>query len=183
MFFAVFYFILTFPLSFPSNIIQDMSLHSALLFNTPTSILSGSTQKTCNEPGQSAISNKNLNICCTLFLHSTLLFNTPTSILSGSTQQTCNEPGQFAISNKNLSICYTFFLHSTLLFNTSSALSQDQLSKLTMKLPNLLLFISMLLHICVSSGLHTILLFMGIMTAYVISVFHVYCLKLVAMPS
>ena len=138
MFFAVFYFILTVPLSFPSNIIQDMSLHSALLFNTPTSTLSGSAQQTCNEPGQYAISNKNLNICC------------------------------------------TFFLHSTLLFNTSSALSQDQLSKLTMKLPNLHLFISMLLHISVSSGLHTMLLFM---TAYVISVFHVYCLKLVAMPS
>ena len=119
MFFAVFYFILTVSLSFPSNIIQDMSLHSALLFNTPTSILSGSTQQTCNVPSQSAISNKNLNICC------------------------------------------TFFLHSTLLFNTSSVLSQDQLSKLTMKLPNMHLFISMLLHISLSSGLHTMLLFIG----------------------
>ena len=93
-FLLFFYFILTVPLSFPSNIIQDMSLHSALLFNTPTSILSGSTQQTCNEPGQSAISNKNLNICCTFFLHSTLLQHI--GALSGSPQQTYNEAAQSA---------------------------------------------------------------------------------------
>ena len=89
VFFVVFYFILTVRLSFPSNIIQDMSLHSALLFNTPTSTLSGSAQQTYNEPGQ---------ICCTFFLHSTLLFNTSslTCTLSGSAQQTYNEAGQSA---------------------------------------------------------------------------------------
>ena len=40
--FLFFSFILTVPLFFPSNIIQNMSLHSALPFNTSTSTLSGS---------------------------------------------------------------------------------------------------------------------------------------------
>ena len=97
-----FNFILTVPLSFLSYIIQDMSLHSALLFNTPTSILSGSTQQTCNEPDQSAISNKNLNICCTFFLHSILLFNTSVHslrITSANLQYSCTSSSP---------CCYTF---------------------------------------------------------------------------